>query len=177
MNGWIVTENRFVLTCRVLFQSRQTHIQTCMVGNPRSANGSQNLCQTMTRLIPYFSDKNWIQIVPESWDRAPHHYLRDLISRNCKDREIREIKSHAKFCWFTVSQELRCPALNLTVNSSFGLYWTELLSRNQMKIVRSRWWKRQILTIGLYTNFFDIPLKNMNGASDFFHTIACTTIL
>ena len=78
-----------------------------------------------------------------------------------------------------ISNELRCPVLNLTVkvNSSFGLCWTELVSRNQMKIVRSRWWKRQILTITLYTKFFDVPLKIMKGASNFFHTIACTTIL
>ena len=43
-----------------------------------------------------------ILLFPETRNRAPQNYLLYLISRICKDREIREIKSHATFCWFTV---------------------------------------------------------------------------
>ncbi len=39
-----------------------------------------------------------ILLSPETREQAPLYCLRYLILRICKDREIREIKSHAKFC-------------------------------------------------------------------------------
>ncbi len=42
------------------------------------------------------------EIVPETREQALQYYLCILFLRICQNREIREIKTLAKFSWFTV---------------------------------------------------------------------------